>query len=273
MRVSLRLCVVAASMISGAAGCLGGPDAEWGAAGIEAPGPAYAVRIDSNITVQHTGPQGPLEPPKQIHTTVRGLLRTEAMDAAGNVPASFRLCHLDLPPAGGRQLVLRDDVWARLPESRLSFQPGSAPASWNLSPWAILMGWRGLTDPVNEVLPTDPNDPRVDPVEDDQPGVRIGIQVDNWGDPQIDASVRVRLPRGTAALAPDGRLVGEVDLAHEVWVWYANMPFPISDRGAAEANEYMRKKLLEWPILSQRHDLSGVPIDPAADCARVLATY
>lgn len=92
-----------------------------------------------------------------------------------------------------------------------------------------------------------------------------------WGDPKIDATVRVRVPRGTIAAAADGRLVGEVDLAHDVWVWYADMPWPVRDRDAAEANDYMQKKVVEWPILDQRHDLTGLPLDGAADCARVLA--
>jgi len=104
-----------------------------------------------------------------------------------------------------------------------------------------------------------------------EPGVRIGIRVAMYRDPKIDASVRVRLPSGDVALAPDGRLVGEVELYHDVWVWYAHMPWPISDRNAEEANAYMRQKMQEWPILQQHHALTGVPLDGAYGCTQALA--
>jgi hypothetical protein len=34
------------------------------------------------------------------------------------------------------------------------------------------------------------------------------------------------------------------------------------------ANAFISSKMAEWPIVSQHHALSGVPIDPASDCAR-----
>lgn len=261
MRVPLWL--LGAMVCSG--GCLGGLEDEWGAAGV-APAAAYAIRIDSRITVQHRAPGKPVEAPRTIEATIRGILYTPVMDEFGTVPASFQVCRLELPPVDGRKLVFRDDVWPRIAPAPLVMTRVD-PVTWSLSPWAILMGLKNLADPVNERLPTDPNDPRVDRVEDDQPGVRIGIQVTAYGDPQIDASVRVRLPRGTVAQTPEGELVGEVELAHDVWVWYANMPWPISDRDAAAANAFIGSKMAEWPILSQHHALNGVPVDAATDCA------
>ncbi len=250
----------------GAAGCLG-PAEEVGAAGVT-PAAAYAVRIDSSITVQHTPPGKPAEAPMTIQAAVRGILHT-AVDGAPT--GAFELCRLDLPPVDGRKLVFRDDLWPRIAWAPVRMTPGAAPDSWNLEPWAILMGLRGMANPATDPLPTDPNDPRVDRVEDDKPGVRISIQVRAYGDPRIDASVRVRFPTGTVALAPDGRMVGEVGLVHDVWVWYADMPWPISDRDAAAANGYMTQKLAEWPILSQHHAWTGVPMDPAAGCAAAMA--
>lgn len=264
-KVLLVLLLSAAS-----AGCLGGPGSESSSASLGL-APAYAVRIDSLLTVQHTPPGGAPEAPIDIRAAVRGLLTTPPGVEEGTTSASFRLCHLDLPPVSGRQLVFDDRIWPLLAEDPVTLRPGSAPASWDLAPWAILIGVHGLADPVNDPLPTDPSDPRVDRVEDDKPGVRISISVSGWSDPKIDSTVRVRLPRGTIALAEDGRLVGDVDLSHDVWVWYADMPWPMSDRNAAEANDYMRKKLVEWPIISQHHDFTGVPLDGAADCARALA--
>lgn len=252
------------------AGCLGGPDAESASAGLGL-APKYALRIDSTLTVQHSKPGSQPETPIEIRAAVRGILSTPPGSETGATPASFRLCRLDLPPVSGRQLVFDDRVWSLLEEQPVTLQPATEPGVWDLGPWAILMGVRGLADPVDDALPTDPNDPRVDRVEDANPGVRIGISVSGWSDPKIDATVRVRLPSGTAALAPDGRLVGQVELSHEVWVWYADMPWPVRDRNAAEANQYMRDKMAEWPILAQRHDLAGTPLDGAADCARALA--
>jgi len=250
----------------GAAGCLG-PAEEVGAAGV-APAAAYAVRIDSSVTVQHTPPGKPAEAPKQIQFSLRGILHMPPLGAT--TPGAFELCKLELPPVSGRQLVFRDDLWPRIPWAPVGLTPGAAPDTWTMQPWAILMGLRGLANPVTDPLPTDPNDPRVDRVEDDRPGVRISIQVAAYGDPQIDASVRVRVPSGTVALAPDGRMVGEVGLAHDVWVWYADMPWPISDRDAAAANQYMSQKLAEWPIVSQHHAWSGVPMEPQAGCAAAM---
>ena len=252
-----------------AAGCIGGPDSESAAAGL-ALAPAYALRIDSDITVQHTPPGRAPETPIEIHAAIRGLLTT-ASSPSGSVTGSFRLCKLDLPPVSGRQLVFEDDVWSRFQQDPVVLQPTGVPGSWSVSPWAILMGVRDLASPADDPLPTDPNDPRVDPVEDDRPGVRIRIQVPAWRDPKIDATVRVRLPTGNVAVAPDGRLVGEVDLVHDVWVWYADMPWPISDRGADDANTYMRDKMLEWPIIEQRHALSGLPLAGAGNCTQALA--
>lgn len=268
MRALLGLLVLA--VVAG--GCLGGPEAEVGGAAL-GPAPAYAVRIASHITVQHFPPAEPgqpappPEPPMTIEAGVLGLLRTDPADAAGTTRGSFQLCSLDLPPVGGRTLVFRPDVWARIPEVPVALNAG-ADASWTLAPWRILMGVHGVG--VDEPLPTDPSDPRVDEVEDDRPGVAITIDVNNLPDPLIDASVRVRFPNGRVALAGDGRLVGEVELHHDVWVWFADMPWPVSNRNAAEANDFMRKKLVEWPILSQQNDFTGVPIDPAtASCGSV----
>lgn len=184
---------------------------------------------------------------------------TDLDERDGNLEATESFCHAehrsDLPikvtmPDAATQAIIPESkvVDVSTVDGKLKLHRGETPTGIGIK----------FDDPANDVLPTDPNDPRItDSDNDGKPGITVQIEVS----PELKGELYIaRRERFAYNLSPDadGRLVGQVEDHSEQLVV-----------GATNAAFKSTAEWVQYPDLS-KSPMVLVPVERDWDCDRLM---
>jgi hypothetical protein len=214
--------------------------------------PAYAIELESKVVATY-----PSTGDKRFAYTTRLVGRVVTKrDAKDGIVLGIKPCSITLPPAGGFQPTVPDDAFSHVDD--LQIRATIDDDKLTTRPAAMLLGVRGLEDPLKSPLPKSSDDKRVfDHDKDGQPGFSVYVSVG-----RVAVGMRV-VASFTGTLRRAGEISGDAQVQVESEIYGDTIPF-VDVKSRVESAE-------KAEVVSKKNTFRMTPLSGEATCEAAIA--
>ena len=213
--------------------------------------PAYAIELESKVVMTYPSTR---DKRYTYKTRIVGRVATKA-GTKNEATLSVKPCAITLPPAGGFQPTVPDEAFENVADFVLHATIDDE--DMKSKPVAMLLGVRGLADPLRSPLPKDEGDTRVfDQDRDGKPGFSVYV-----GGGRVFVGMRV-VASLSGELKRGGEIEGEADVDVDSEVYGDTILF-VDVKSQVESAE-------KGHVVSKKNTFRMVPLPTAATCGAAI---